>query len=99
MRSAPPTIGSALIAASLLALLSPLISLLLRFLDLSLFPWEDQPASPSWHMIFTVANAIAFILQKIVILLPRMVACSMTAYIGVCLGYVGVHLRLAGHTS
>lgn len=106
MRS-PSTIGSILILASLFALLSPLVSLGAHFLDLS-SPWESmsmsmmmdvsvssQPSSLKTAVPLDYAFSLMTMVAHAVRQLPRLVACGMTAYVGICAGYVGmVHLRL-----
>ena len=76
------TIGKILIATSLLAMVVPLICWSIQFFMWILMLNDKEEYSSSSHFITMISN-----IGK---QLPRIAACSFTAYIGICIGYVGL---------
>jgi hypothetical protein len=86
-------------------LLLPLISFAVYLLDLSMPSWEVSSTDDSTSMLQLPSattelslkpfSHIIFVASIAITLIPRIVAYGMTAYVGICAGYVGlVHLRL-----
>ena len=77
------TIGKILIATSLFAMVVPLICWSIQFLVSVLsISLDDEEPSSSYSFITMITN----IGKQI----PRIAACIFTAYIGICIGYVGL---------
>jgi len=77
------TIGKILIiATSLFAMVVPLICWSIQFLVSVLSISYDKEPSSSSYFITMISN----IGKQI----PRIAACTFTAYIGICIGYVGL---------
>jgi len=77
------TIGKILFATSLFAMVVPLacwsIQFLLWILSIS---YDKEPSLSSYPIITMISN----IGKQI----PKIAACTFTAYIGICIGYVGL---------
>ena len=97
MRS-PQRIGNLLLAISLCVIITPLICWVVQFLQFMMWLFVDDDASTQQSSSTTTTLVPHFTLSTIANVgkqLPRTFACSLTAYIGICLGYVGlVHLGI-----
>jgi len=80
------TIGKLLIAISSFAMVVPLICWSIQFLVSVLGMSLDKEEYSSSSYFITIITMISNIGQQI----PRIAACTFTAYIGICIGYVGL---------
>ena len=95
----PSSVGAALTGVAVCVLLSPLLVLVVYFIDLPSWESAQEAASSRPSTLMGVAGGGITLVFRALLqtmrLLPRIVACGLTAYLGVCAGYLGlVHVGI-----